>query len=146
MTFEEFKLKNEVYRMVCDWDFDLKECDKESYFIPCWSNTGYIYWVNEEKLALYMFSSPNYMVDKIEKEDGIKLEPFGELGEYYIEFKDDLLDLIATRFKAKKQAKRPIPPHSCRNITTFLRVMQNIHPKYKQKLDDYIASNREKED
>lgn len=146
MTFEEFKAKNKVYRMVCDWDLGLKECDKESCFIPCWNNTGYIYWVNEEKLGLYMFSSPNFMVEKIEKEDGVKLEPFGELGEYYIEFKDELLDLIATRFKAKKQAKRPIPPHSVRNITTFLRVMSNVHERYKEMLDDYIAKNREKEE
>lgn len=146
MSFDEFLELNNRYRLVCEWDDDLEFCDKKSCFIPCYNNKGMIYWNGEDKLSILMFSSPSVPLERLERDVKIKLEPFGELGEYYLEFNPKDIDIIADYFKAKKQALRPIPPHSIRNITTFLRVMQNVHPRYKKKLEEYIDKHRDLEE
>lgn len=141
MTYEEFLNLNDKYRFVCEWNDDLSDFDKNSYFIPCYHNKGIIYWKSEDKMGLIMFTTPTVPLEKVKQK--IQVDVFGELGEYYIEFNPSDIEIIAECFLAKKQASRPIPPHSVRNITTFLRVMQNIHPRYKKKLEEYIEKNRD---
>lgn len=145
MTLEQFKETNDRYRVICEFDDNLYCGDKDSVMIPVYNNKGFIYWLDDNKLGMIMFSSPNAIIEKIKKEHNIDIYSFGELQEYYLEFNSKYLDIIAKFFKAKKQIKVKIPPHSIRNITTFLRIMSNIHPRYKEKLEKYIAENREVE-
>ena len=142
MTDEQFLELNSKYRIVAEFSDDLECINKESVFIPCLAYKGMIYPKNESKNIVLVFQSPNFYIEKL-KQKGLNIELFGELGEYYVEFNDDIFDEVAKEFKAKKQAQRPIPPHSVRNITTFLRVMQNVHPRYKKQLEKYIADNRD---
>lgn len=142
MTLEQFKETNDKYRVICEFDDNLCCVDKDSVMIPVYDNKGFIYWLEENKLGMVMFSSPNIIIEKIKKEYDIEIYSFGELQEYYLEFDSKYLDIIAKFFKAKKQIKAKIPPNSIRNITTFLRIMSNIHPRYKEKLEKYIADNR----
>lgn len=143
MTYEEFLEINKRYRVICDWDDDLEVCNKESTFIPCWDNRGMLYWIDENRLGLILFSSPYNAVEEFKEKHNIELECFGEKSNYFLEVKDDMVEKVLQVFKAKKQAQRPVPPHSIRNITTFLRVMQNIHERYKEKLDKFIEERRE---
>lgn len=145
MTDEQFLELNSKYRLVAEFSDDLECLNKESVFIPCLSNKGMIYPKGDDKNIVLVFQSPNSYAEKL-KQKGLNIESFGELGEYYVEFNDDIFDDVAKEFRAKKQAQRPIPPHSCRNITTFLRVMQNVHPRYKDQLEKYIADNRDLEE
>lgn len=142
MSYEEFLCLNNKYRMICEWDDDLRGCNKESCFIPCYHNKGIIYWKSEDKMGLIMFTTPTVPLEKAKLKTQIDVV-FGELGEYYIEFNPSDIEIIAECFLAKKQTSRPIPPHSVRNITTFLRVMQNVHSRYKEKLEEYIDKNRD---
>ncbi len=143
MTLAEFKKLNKKYRMVCDWDDELKNCNKDSFFIPCWNNNGMICWKDNKTMEIIMFSSPTNILEKLNSKYGIKLESFGELGEYTVKIDRGVdYEKVFECFKAKAQAKQPIPPHSNRNITLFLRVMQNIHPRYKKQLEGYIEQHR----
>lgn len=145
MTNEQFLELNNRYRVVAEFSDDLECVNKESVFIPCLASRGMIYAKDENTNVVLSFQSPNAYVEKLQQR-GLSIESFGELGEYYVEFNDDIFDEVAKEFKAKKQAQRPIPPHSVRNITTFLRVMQNVHPRYKDQLEKYIADNRDLEE
>lgn len=143
MTLKKFRELNNDYRVICEWDNTLEICDKNSMFIPCWSNKGMIYWTNGKKMNLLIFCSPTTVLDEIKSKENIELEAFGECGEYTVEFDEELIHVICKYFKAKAQAKRPVPPHSNRNITTYLRVMSNVSEKYKEMLDEYIKKNRQ---
>lgn len=144
MTFEKWTSLNNEYRMICEWDESLTLCDKESLFIPCYENKGMIYWIDNKKIGIIIFNSPFNILSNLKAKYNLELESFGELSNYFIEISDNNnLNEILDMFKAKKQAKRPIPPHSIRNLTTFLRVMQNVHPRYKTLLDEYIKSRKE---
>lgn len=142
MTHEEFLKLNNIYRMVTDWDDELKYTDKDSAFIPCYKNRGMCYWVDENTLGIIMFCSPHVPITELEGKYNIKVDVFGEKGEYSILFDPKDIEKIGEVFEFKKQALNRIPPHSVRNITTFLRVMTNVHPRYKDILDEYIDSNR----
>lgn len=143
MTYEEFLELNKRYRVICDWDDDLEFCDKEATFIPCWDNRGMVYWIDENRLGLIIFSSPYNAVEEFKEKYNIELECFGEKSNYFLEIHDDMVEKVLQVFKAKKQAQRPISPHSIRNVTTFLRVMSNVHERYKEKLDRFIKERRE---
>ena len=142
MIYEDFLKLNNKYRMICEWDEKLKECDKTSVIIPCYRNKGFMSWKDEKTLQLTLFFSPSVQLERIKQKYEKTFEYFGENCEYVIYFTEEDIDLIDEFFIFTKQSSRPIPPSSVRNITTFLRVFKNIHPRYKILLDKYIEEHR----
>ena len=142
MKYEEFLELNRHYRLVCEWSSDLQECNKEAVFIPCYGNKGTVSWKDNDNLQLHMFVSPNTQLDKLKQKYGLTFECHGENGEYLVIFNAKYLDIIDDFFKLKRQAMNRVPITSIRNITTFLRVLSNVHPRYKTILEKYIDERK----
>lgn len=142
MIYEDFLKLNNKYRMICEWDEKLKECDKTSVIIPCYHNKGFVSWKDEKTLQLTLFVTPTAPLERIKQKYGKIFKCFGENSEYVVYFTEEDISLIDEFFIFTKQSSRPVPPSSVRNITTFLRIFKNIHPRYKDSLEKYIKEHR----
>lgn len=131
MTLKQFGELNKKYRVICEYDDNLVLRDKESFIIPILNNKGYCYWNGEDKLSMICFKSPKNNIDMLKEKYNIALDVFGEYSEYYIEFNPKDIDKVAECFEFREAPKRPVNPLSEDNINLWLRVMQNISPRYK---------------
>lgn len=60
MTYEEFKKLNKKYRIACEWDDTLKECNPDSAFICCKGDKTQIYYYSEKYFRVLNIGNGKY--------------------------------------------------------------------------------------
>lgn len=144
MNYADFLQLNKKYRIITEWDNDLKIPNKESGFIYCYNGKVRIYPISDTIIQVHSLSSVDFS-SRIKEKYNIDIVQHGENGEFVLEFNSDLLEKIIDIFKPKKAPKQAVPPHSVRNINLWLRYMRNIDPRYQDILNKRLKSDNEEE-
>lgn len=139
MEYDEFLKLNKRYRMGCEWDNSLSECNKDSAFIIADSYRTAIYW-HKDKFEVLFYGREKYIPElkklKIEFEHTSESEGGGFEHTYFIDWK--YFEKCIKIFKPKLSPKNSVNPFSVRNKNIFLRFMRNIDYEY---YDTLLAKN-----
>lgn len=135
MTYEDFLELKRKYRVCCEWNNTLTECNPDSVFIIADKFKTQIWYKNEDTFGVLSYGREKY-IEKLKK-----LEiPFeyrndsnggGSEHEYFIDFKyfDKCIDI----FNPKLAPLNAVSPFSKRNINLYLRFCRNIDYDYYNK-------------
>lgn len=119
------------FRWVIERSEDLTYREESDLILPCLNNKGYVAFVDDNELLVVAFKSLTKEVEELNNM-GLKFDYFGELGEYIINFNAKDFDKFAKVLLFREQGSRYIKPEHDDNINLWLRVMQNISPRYKE--------------
>lgn len=142
MTYEKFLELKKYYRIIAEWDEELKTCNKDSAFMYCYGGKMKLYPEGERKFRIDVFASIN-LAEKFKSNDIPYLEWYGGSGEFIMIFDEAYLDDVLKIVKPKTAPQIPVNPFSVRNHNLWLRVMRNVHRRYGEKLEKLIAENRQ---
>lgn len=140
MLYSDFLKLNKQYRVCCEWDCSLKECNKDSAFIIADNFRTQIYWKNDKTFGVLNYGKERYS----EKLDALNV-PYELDGEgyenlYFIDFK--YFEKCIQVFNPKKSPSNSVSPFSVKNINNYLRFCRNIDKDfYGKKLEERIANS-----
>lgn len=142
MKYEEFIKLNKRFRIICEWDNTLSECNPDSAFIYCDEGKGQIYLLNEKTMRFIYFTSTSSFKDEMDKRK-IPCDWYRLNGEQILDFDVKYFEKAIDIFRPKPSPKNSVPVTSIKNHNLFLRIMRNCDLNYYSKiLEKNIAKNR----